>query len=66
MDDFTNERIEITMIAYNSLNDETVKITKQLPWDASWGKQAAVFHKFLAAQSYVLEPEQVGVNWDDF
>jgi hypothetical protein len=34
--------------------------------EATWMAQAYLFHKFLLAQGYTVEPDQVGADVDDY
>jgi hypothetical protein len=51
-----NKRITLTVTQGNN----TVTIQDSLNENTTWGAQAYLFHKFLLAQGYDLEGEDVG------
>jgi hypothetical protein len=58
----TNKVIEMKVICGNS----QVTFREVISECTTWMAQAYIFHKFLMAQGFVLDPEAVGAEIEDY
>ena len=55
----------ITMTCYDE-NGGSIDLMQSFDEDCTWSAMAYMFHKFLAAQGYVLDHERVGSDVEAF
>ena len=57
-----NKSISLTVSQGNS----RISFTDTISGESTWMAQSYIFHKFLLAQGYILDGEQVGADVEDY